>query len=56
MDLPSSAARGKWRATSMPSGCALLARMVQDALTPEDEDILKEQSPYREFGGEEKLK
>jgi sarcosine oxidase subunit beta len=39
-----------------PGVGALLARMVQDALTPEDEDILKEQSPYREFGGEEKLK
>jgi sarcosine oxidase subunit beta len=39
-----------------PGVGALLARMVQDTLTPEDEDILEEQSPYREFGGEEKLK
>jgi sarcosine oxidase subunit beta len=39
-----------------PGVGALLARMVQGVLTPEDEDILKEQSPHREFGGEEKLK
>ena len=39
-----------------PGVGALLARMVQDALTPEDEDVLEELSPYREFGGEEKLK
>jgi hypothetical protein len=30
--------------------------MVQGALTKEDEEILEELSPYREFGGEEKLK
>jgi len=29
---------------------------VQDGLTPEDERDLEELSPYREFGGEEKLK
>ncbi len=34
----------------------LLASLVQDDLTPEDEAILEELSPYREFGGEEKLK
>ncbi len=34
----------------------LLSHMVQDSLTPEDEEILEELSPYREFGGEEKLK
>jgi len=35
---------------------SLLSRMVQDELTPEDEKTLEELSPYREFGGEEKLK
>jgi len=35
---------------------ALLARMVQGALTSEDQEILEELSPHREFGGEEKLK
>jgi sarcosine oxidase subunit beta len=39
-----------------PGVGALLARMVQDTLTPEDKDVLKELSPYREFGGEERLK
>ena len=34
----------------------LLTRLVQNDLTPEDEAILEELSPYREFGGEEKLK
>jgi len=34
----------------------LLTSLVQDDLTPEDEAILEELSPYREFGGEEKLK
>ncbi|HET90360.1 MAG TPA: FAD-binding oxidoreductase [Chloroflexi bacterium] len=35
---------------------ALLSRMVRDALTPEDRQILEELSPYREFSAEEKLK
>nr|HID13104.1 FAD-binding oxidoreductase [Anaerolineae bacterium] len=39
-----------------PGVGALLARMVQGVLTPEDEEVLAELSPYREFGGEEKLK
>lgn len=39
-----------------PGVGALLARLVQDDLMPEDEEVLKELSPYREFGGEEKLK
>jgi hypothetical protein len=30
--------------------------MVQEKLTPEDEEVLEELSSYREFGGEEKLK
>jgi len=34
----------------------LLARMVQRAETPADQEILKLLSPYREFGGQEKLK
>jgi len=39
-----------------PGVGALLARMVQGTLTPEDDEILEELSPYREFGGEERLK
>ncbi len=39
-----------------PGVGALLSRMVQDELTPEDEEMLDELSPYRQFGGEEKLK
>jgi len=39
-----------------PGVGALLARMVQHALLPEDEQALEELSPYREFGGEERLK
>jgi hypothetical protein len=39
-----------------PGVGVLLTRMVQDDLTPEDEETLGELSPYREFGGEEKLK
>ena len=39
-----------------PGVGALLARMVQDTLTPEDKDVLGELSPYREFGREERLK
>lgn len=39
-----------------PGVGALLAHLVQDDLTPQDEEALKELSPYREFGGEEKLK
>lgn len=34
----------------------LLSALVRDELTVEDEAILGELSPYREFGGEEKLK
>jgi hypothetical protein len=30
--------------------------MVQEAFAPEDEEILEELSPYREFEREEKLK
>jgi len=36
-------------------GC-LLTRMLTDNLTVEDEETLQELSPYRDFGGEEKLK
>jgi len=39
-----------------PGVGALLARMVQGTVTPEDKEILEELSPYREFGGGEKLK
>jgi sarcosine oxidase subunit beta len=39
-----------------PGVGALLTRLVQDELTPEDEEGLKTLSPYREFGREEKLK
>jgi len=39
-----------------PGVGVLLTRLVQHALTPQDEEILEELSPYREFGGEEKLK
>jgi sarcosine oxidase subunit beta len=35
---------------------SLLSRMVQDEMTVGDEETLKELSPYREFGGEERLK
>ena len=35
---------------------SLLSRLVQDELTAEDHQTLEELSPYREFGGEEKLK
>jgi sarcosine oxidase subunit beta len=33
----------------------LLSRLVQDALEPEDEEVLAELNPYRSFGAEEKL-
>jgi sarcosine oxidase subunit beta len=39
-----------------PGVGSLLSRMVQEELTSEDEETLEELSPYREFGGEEKLK
>ena len=39
-----------------PGVGALLSHMVQDELTSEDEEMLDELSPYRQFGGEEKLK
>ena len=39
-----------------PGVGSLLSRMVRDELTDEDEETLEELSPYREFGGEEKLK
>ncbi|MBN1179784.1 MAG: FAD-binding oxidoreductase [Anaerolineae bacterium] len=35
---------------------ALLTALVTDTLTPDDQAILKELNPYREFGGEERLK
>jgi len=35
---------------------SLLSRLVQQDLTPEDEETLSELSPYRQFGAEEKLK
>jgi sarcosine oxidase subunit beta len=35
---------------------SLLSRVVQDELTSEDRETLEELTPYREFGGEEKLK
>jgi sarcosine oxidase subunit beta len=34
----------------------LMARMVQDDLEPEDQEVLEALSPYREFVGQEKLK
>jgi sarcosine oxidase subunit beta len=39
-----------------PGVGVLLTHLVQDNLTPEDEQALEELGPYREFGGEEKLK
>jgi sarcosine oxidase subunit beta len=39
-----------------PGVGALLTRMVQNNLIPEDREILDQLSPYRPFGGEEKLK
>jgi sarcosine oxidase subunit beta len=39
-----------------PGVGSLLSRMVQEELTPEDEETLEELGPYREFRGEEKLK
>jgi sarcosine oxidase subunit beta len=39
-----------------PGVGALLTRLVQDELTPEDKEGLETLSPYREFGREEKLK
>jgi sarcosine oxidase subunit beta len=39
-----------------PGVGALLARLVQEALTPEDEETLAELCPHRTFGGEEKLR
>jgi len=39
-----------------PGVGSLLSRMVRDDLTSADEETLRELSPYREFGGEEKLK
>jgi len=39
-----------------PGVGALLARMIQGTMTPEDEEVLTELSPYRDFGAEEKLK
>jgi len=39
-----------------PGVGVLLTHLVQDDLTSQDEEILEELSPYREFGGEEKLK
>ena len=34
----------------------LLARVIQDSLEPEDQEVLDHFSPYREFVGQEKLK
>ena len=34
----------------------LLSNLVRDDLAPEDEEVLEALSPYRDFGGEEKLK
>ncbi len=34
----------------------LLSHLVQDRLTQEEQEVLEELSPYRPFGGEEKLK
>jgi len=39
-----------------PGVGVLLTHLVQNDLTSQDEEILEELSPYREFGGEEKLK
>jgi sarcosine oxidase subunit beta len=39
-----------------PGVGALLTRLVQEELTPEDKEGLEASSPYREFGREEKLK
>ena len=38
-----------------PGVGALLARMVADTLTPEDEEVLEDLSLYREFGAGERL-
>jgi sarcosine oxidase subunit beta len=39
-----------------PGVGVLLTNLVQGNLTAEDEETLEALSPYREFGGEEKLK
>jgi sarcosine oxidase subunit beta len=39
-----------------PGVGVLLSRLIRDELMPEDDEVLKEFSPYRQFGGEEKLK
>jgi len=39
-----------------PGVGVLLTHMVQNAITVEDQEILDQLSPYRPFGGEEKLK
>jgi sarcosine oxidase subunit beta len=39
-----------------PGVGVLLTHLVQNDLAPEDEEALEALSPYREFGGEEKLK
>ncbi len=39
-----------------PGVGALLSQMVQETLSPEDDEVLEDLSPYREFGREEKLK
>jgi sarcosine oxidase subunit beta len=39
-----------------PGVGVLLTHLVKDDLTSQDKEVLEELSPYREFGGEEKLK
>jgi sarcosine oxidase subunit beta len=33
----------------------LVARLAQGRVTPEDEEVLEELSPYRDFAGQERL-
>jgi len=39
-----------------PGLATYLVKIVQDSLTPEDEEVLAGLTLYRDFGGEEKLK
>jgi sarcosine oxidase subunit beta len=39
-----------------PGLATYLVKIVRDNLTPEDEEVLAGLTPYRDFGGEEKLK
>jgi sarcosine oxidase subunit beta len=39
-----------------PGVGVLVSHLVQDSLSPEEDEVLEDLNPYREFGGEEKLK